>query len=227
MNNDDSNYQLSTAVESRSEAGVYGVKIYVRRPPEAQDRWDALRKKDWRQCTAEERDIKIMVPHADDILQVVRKQDRLLDPETKRKEDELRSRFKNAFGKRVIFMEAIPNGYLRPDDPWAVGEPWYRVTTSIGHLVVGWRKRVIHLDWKDTILRSLKPEQQQSVPGGEEVFPNEDTTRLETGIHAWGYDDLTRYLNALFEWPCSQVGADVGVAECSGEDLLKPAPPAV
>lgn len=203
---DDSKYVLLSGIESHGGSGSYGVKILVFRPPEAQERFNALNAKDYFKSTPEELAIKYMVPDAEKILTFIRKQDRMLDPVVKQSERDTKSSIAKAFGNGAIFMEPMPNGYWRPEDPWSVGAPWYRVTTTVGHFVVGWRKRVLHLEWKDTVLRSrnVKGNAVRPVPSGEEVFPKEETTRWETGIHAWGYDKLTEYVQTLLEWPVRQ-----------------------
>lgn len=203
---DDSKYKLLSGVESSGGSGSYGLKILVYRPPEAQARFDALWAKDYLKSTPEENAIKYMVPEAEKLLNIVRRQDRMLDPVVQQAEKDTKSSIAKAFGNNIIFTETVPNGYWGPESPWSVGDPWYRVTTTIGHLIVGWRKRVIHLDWKDTVLRSRNVEGRitRPPPSGQEVFPNEDVTRLETGIHAWGYDKLTEYVQTLLEWPVRQ-----------------------
>lgn len=203
--NDDSRYSLLTGVESHGGSGSYGLKILVFRPPEAQARFSALSAKDYFKCTPEEVAIKHMMPEADRLLNIVRRQDRMLDPVIQQAAKDVRSSIAKAFGNS-IFMEAVPNEYWGPESPWSVGDPWFRVTTTVGHFTVGWRKRVIHLDWKNTVLRSRNVEGRAArpPPSGQEVFPNEDVTRWETGIHAWGYDKLTEYVQTLLEWPVRQ-----------------------
>lgn len=205
---EDTKYKLLSAVESHGGSGSYGVKILVYRPPEAQERFDALTAKEYLKTTSAENAIKYLVPDAESLLNAVRRQDRMLDPVVKQSEKDTKSSIAKAFSQPggLIFMEAIPNGYWRPTDPWSVGDPWYRVATSVGHFVVGWRKRVLHLDWKDTVLRSRKAEgrNERPVPGGEEVFPKEEVTRWESGIHAYGFDKLTEYIQTLMEWPVRQ-----------------------
>lgn len=198
---DDSKYTMISNIESSGANGFYAVKILVMRPPGAQARVDALNAKDYGKCTPEERRIKYMVPDAETLVSALRRQDRMLDPMVVQSAQDTKARIEAAFnaaGAGLIYMEAIPNGYHAPDTLWAVGVPWYRVTTSVGHFVVGWRKRVIHLEWKDTVLRARKT---VGVPSGEEVFPGEDVTRWETGIHAWSYAKLVEYVRTLIAWP--------------------------
>lgn len=89
-------------------------------------------------------------------------------------------------GVEAIYMEPLRNGYC--PEPCCLNKPWFRVTSKIGHVVIGWRKRVISIDWKDTVLKDRS---------GEELFPDEKVTRLETGIHAWGVDAAVKYIQHL------------------------------
>jgi hypothetical protein len=50
---------------------------------------------------------------------------------------------------------------------------------------LGWRKRVISIDWSRTNV---------SLP---DLFEGEDVTRDDTMIHAWGYDKCAEYLKKL------------------------------
>ncbi len=78
-------------------------------------------------------------------------------------------------------MKPIPNGYWNEPD----AEPWYAVETPGGVLKIGWRKRVISIDWTGMKLAR------------EPDFSSEDVTKWETGIHAWGYEKLTEYLKVI------------------------------
>lgn len=60
--------------------------------------------------------------------------------------------------------------------------PWYKVMTLKGPIVIGWRKKVIHIGW-DPALTSLSVQ--------------DDTTAGEDFIHAWGYDKATEYIGLL------------------------------
>lgn len=62
--------------------------------------------------------------------------------------------------------------------------PWWLVQTKWGMIEIGWRKRVISIDWKDTPLREIN-------------LTLEDVTKTETMIHAWTYIKAVEYLNSL------------------------------
>jgi len=83
----------------------------------------------------------------------------------------------------VIYAEAIPNGYC--SDYCCRHLPWFIVTTSIGHFKIGWRKRVIHLDWEKT----------QVTKSADELFPHENTTKSGRMIHAWSLEKAREYVN--------------------------------
>lgn len=46
-----------------------------------------------------------------------------------------------------IYVEPVQNEYHRTGDPYGDMHPWFIVTTARGRIKVGWRKRVINLDW--------------------------------------------------------------------------------
>ena len=83
----------------------------------------------------------------------------------------------------LIYVKEIPNGYS-PD----YIEPWYIVTTHKGPITIGWRKRVIQIDWS-----------QSEIPANaeERLFSAEDVTKGSCYIHAWGYDKAKEYINKL------------------------------
>lgn len=68
--------------------------------------------------------------------------------------------------------------------------PWYRVvSTALGDLMIGCRKRVIHLDWERS--------QQLADVDGRVLFKDEGVTVDKKLVHAWDYDKLAEYLVAL------------------------------
>ncbi len=107
----------------------------------------------------------------------------------KEKEDIL-----NLFAGRTIFVEEIPNGYC--NQPCCCHKPWFIVTTPIGHIKIGWRKRVIAIDWTRTVQKKKT----------KDMFPNEDVTMNSDYedtryIHAWGYEKAKEYIDKLHEVP--------------------------
>lgn len=101
--------------------------------------------------------------------------------------EEVRETKENLVGlfSQPIFVKDIPNGY--GNDWYYANRPWYEVTTSVGIFVIGWRKRVISIDWKMT----------KVIETASELFPDEDTTRVGQLIHAWGYEKAKEYIDRL------------------------------
>lgn len=84
-----------------------------------------------------------------------------------------------------IFVEEIPNGYC---SQWCCKHrPWFVVTTSVGRFTIGPRKRVISIDWKDTV----------GTGTAEKLFASENVTKGEKSIHAWSLNDAARYIDAV------------------------------
>ena len=63
--------------------------------------------------------------------------------------------------------------------------PWYLFETDVGLIKIGWRKRVINVDWSSTEVKWNRPIDQ-------------DISYGETYFHAWGYDKLLEYLKLLY-----------------------------
>ena len=61
--------------------------------------------------------------------------------------------------------------------------PWFLLSTDHGMIEMGWRKRVLSIDWEGTINR-------------ERLIEDDVTTNGTTYIHAWPHDNGL-YLNAL------------------------------
>lgn len=84
-----------------------------------------------------------------------------------------------------IFHEEIPNEYN--DSPYFKAQPWLSVTTTSGIFKIGWRKRVISLDWSRTLCKKT----------AEDLFEDENTTKGNYYIHAWSLDDAKKYINTI------------------------------
>lgn len=61
--------------------------------------------------------------------------------------------------------------------------PWYLAMTPHGPVRIGWRKRVISINWEDTEVRRILTE--------------DDVTKDETMVHAWSYEKALEYLGCL------------------------------
>lgn len=105
-----------------------------------------------------------------------------LDPKVKEEIINEKKGILSLFSDNYIFVEEIHNEYSH--DPCF---PWFLVTTSKGHIKIGWRKRVINIDWSKTKIEE----------NAGELFPNEDVTKGEKYIHAYGYEKAKEYLNVL------------------------------
>jgi hypothetical protein len=58
--------------------------------------------------------------------------------------------------------------------------PWWLVQTRFGNIRLGWRKRVISIEWDATKIRG--------------VVTKDDVTKDETMVHAWSYHKAVEYL---------------------------------
>ena len=86
-----------------------------------------------------------------------------------------------------IYIEEIPNGYC---SDWCCRQiPWFIVTTVVGRIKIGWRKRVISIDWSST----------RDTKNCDELFINEDVTKGFKFIHAWSLDDAKRYIETILK----------------------------
>lgn len=99
------------------------------------------------------------------------------------KESEARAIFLLA-GIDVSAIFKIENGYW----PEAYIEerkrdPWWLIKTDHGLIRIGWRKRVISIDWEDTEVR--------------QEITLDDVTKGETYVHAWSHAKAVEYLAAL------------------------------
>lgn len=65
--------------------------------------------------------------------------------------------------------------------------PWYSVSLTFGTVVIGWRKRVINISWKDSKYR------------GE--ITSDDVTKSDTHVHAYRLGDAVKYLSNLQSLP--------------------------
>ena len=88
-------------------------------------------------------------------------------------------------GLAPIYVKEIPNEYCGPRCcPHRV---WLLVTTRLGAIKIGWRKSVIVIDWSASDVKTT----------AQDLFGDEDTTKGERDIHAWGYEKVTEYLKRL------------------------------
>ncbi len=75
--------------------------------------------------------------------------------------------------------------------------PWWLVKTEYGMIKIGWRKRVIDIDWSDTEYRAGESKfwDGRDIDG---IVKNEVmVTKGRMHIHAWGYAKAVEYLTIL------------------------------
>lgn len=89
--------------------------------------------------------------------------------------DKLLSLFKLS-GLKVLESWDIKNGYHGTESDWLL------VKTEIGLIKIGWRKRVIEIDWTDT---------------GIKLVVKDDVTKGDYYCHAWSYPNAIEYLTEL------------------------------
>lgn len=88
-------------------------------------------------------------------------------------------------GFGVVHVKIIDNQYS--DNACYYANPWIIVTTTLGPITLGWRKRVINLDWSESDISA----------DGRELFKQESTTSSERYVHCWGEDKAVEYLRKL------------------------------
>jgi hypothetical protein len=70
--------------------------------------------------------------------------------------------------------------------------PWFLMMTPYGPVMIGWRKRVIHIEWTET--------------GVKGVVTTDDVTKDPQYVHAWTVEKALEYLRALAKLLRSEVG---------------------
>jgi len=110
----------------------------------------------------------------------------LLNPKITEEAKEEKEKLIALFGDKKIFVSEIPNGYNSTSSYYS-RFPWFMVTTEKGRIKIGWRKRVIEIDWSESII----PDE------AEDLFAFEDVTKGEKYIHAWGYEKAKEYIDKL------------------------------
>lgn len=128
-------------------------------------------------------DERVIQKAIDDIRKALIIQSDMLDPKvqdqiaTERKEIE-------ALFDQHIYVKEIPNGY---------GErplfPWFEITTRQGIIVIGWRRRVISIDWSKSDIKATT----------DDLFRKEDVTKERRLIHAWSYEKAKEYLGKILQ----------------------------
>lgn len=92
--------------------------------------------------------------------------------------------FSNIFEKAgftTFFLTAILNEYCSCEKCG----PWFNIDTPYGKFKIGWRKRVINIEFEGLNLSDL--------------FKEEDVTKGKDHIHAWGKEKAIEYLKKIRE----------------------------
>lgn len=159
------NYVEAALYESQGPGGSLGVKILV-----ALDH----------PITEAERAI---IGHQCDELHVkLKKEARRADPKAKEAGDLMVGRLIDCFSTNRIYFERVENEY--DGDPH---RPWLVVTTFCGRIIIGWRSRVIQIDWSGSDV---------AIPA-DVLFYDQDVTKGSRMIHAWGYEKAKEYLTKI------------------------------
>lgn len=101
-------------------------------------------------------------------------------------------------------FDLLPNGYCNQDCCSHI--PWFKFHTPDGDIVIGWRKRVISIEWQE----NFKPF-DMAIFNGEcvtkwadkfydlpkNVKPGNLPTAGKRGIHAWGREKAIEYLQKV------------------------------
>lgn len=159
---------------------VYNYKSFGQYPIELEIFLDANREL----TETDERNISIA---AEKIINSIYDENLNLDPEVRRKAKQERDEILVIFSGRDIFVEETKNEYFI--EPYSKYYPWFIVTTSKGRIKIGWRKSVLNICWDDSTIKG----------SAKELFPDEDVTKFDKTIHAWGYDKAKEYIDLLLK----------------------------
>lgn len=93
--------------------------------------------------------------------------------------------------EKPVSLTRLPNGYCgdhpTSDCDICKERPWWRVEfENVGPVTIGWRKRVIVINWKETGI-ALNPQ----------MVTTDDVTKSEFDVDAWGYGRCIEYLTSI------------------------------
>lgn len=100
-------------------------------------------------------------------------------------EADLRALF-NVAGIPILHLHELPNGYWPRTLEYRVmreSSPWWLVETPHGIIKIGYRKRVMHIEWPRTKARI--------------VVTTDDVTKDQTCVHAYTKQKAVEYLTTL------------------------------
>lgn len=122
---------------------------------------------------------------AESIEKSIRAESIRLNPNTQKESKKERADILGLFGDNAIYVEEIPNGYC--SDYCCKHLPWLTVTTKKGRITIGWRKRVLNIDWEGSAISQ----------SADALFSDEDVTKGNYYIHAWGLEKAKEYIDVL------------------------------
>lgn len=176
---DEDGYLMVYGVEVN---GNHGMRIYMKGP---QEMFDVVSY----EKTRERPETFVSLP-IEDMLESINRAVALRDvdgagrQQAERMRTEMESIF-TAAGVSPIHMRAIANEYCGRS--CCVHKPWYVVTSKLGPIKIGWRKRVIVIDWQDSDM----------VLDGEALFADVDVTKGKRFIHAYGDSRASEFIKRL------------------------------
>lgn len=118
----------------------------------------------------------------DEISELIANTTTINDLEHQKSVKQQRENILKCFLGTSIYVKEIPNGYSKSNL-----YPWFEVTTPKGIIEIGWRHRVIHISWDKSDIEAKS----------ENIFVNEETTKFDKTVHAWGYEKATEYISKL------------------------------
>ncbi|MCK9416400.1 hypothetical protein M0Q97_07065 [Candidatus Dojkabacteria bacterium] len=164
--------KLVSGIQSGGDFGMVTIEIYV-----------GMSKRE-----INDKDYIIISDCCDKIKQALINQTYELDENLKlrgeKEKQELIDLFKN---HSLIFVKEIPNQYECVNG-FSKHFPWLEITTTKGIFTIGWRKRVIQIDWSHSIINIE----------AKNIFSSEDVTMGDKYIHAWGIEKAQEYIDKLF-----------------------------
>ena len=161
-------YKLSFGIESTSDE-IFGVEIFTLSPIALSDM-----------------DKNIIRETAETILERIKRSYKLSNPKDIENSNKETKMLLDCFPEGMrIFSEEVPNEYCRQS--CCANKRWLIVTTSLGRIKIGPRKRVISIDWSDSTI----------IANANQLFHSEDVTKEGRLIHAWGYDEAKKYLEKM------------------------------
>lgn len=174
-------YQELYKVEGGSSLGIYGLKILVAAHPRLEEG-----EKEAPKINLEHDLIRNAMYDAESKLRdAVLRVMVLQSPSWQQRGVDARVAMLSCFGEQPIFVEDLPNQYCH--DYCCSMLQWHNVTTRVGVITLGPRKRVINIDWTKT----------KDTKTAEELFPHEKVTKGDRSIHAWTIDKARAYVSAI------------------------------